>query len=105
MDALSKPLEGAPAVLARGQGSLLDVELDPRFAEYRLVYLSYAEPEDNGTAGTAVARGRLVGNRLEDMDRHHSIQTQRGCCVGGPRGPGNSFIRRHGDNACLRTEG
>jgi glucose/arabinose dehydrogenase len=65
--ALSEPLGGVPAVLARGQGGLLDVELDPRFAENRLVYLSYAEPDDNGTAGTAVARGRLAGNRLEDV--------------------------------------
>jgi glucose/arabinose dehydrogenase len=65
---LSEPLEGVPSVLARGQGGLLDVKLDPRFADNRLVYLSYAEPGENGTAGTAVARGRLAGNRLEDME-------------------------------------
>jgi aldose sugar dehydrogenase len=66
--ALSEPLGGVPAVLSRGQGGLLDVELDPRFADNRLVYLSYAEPGENGTAGTAVARGQLAGNRLEDME-------------------------------------
>jgi glucose/arabinose dehydrogenase len=65
---LSEPLGGVPAVLARGQGGLLDVELDPRFADNRFVYLSYAEPGENGTAGTAVARGRLASNRLEDME-------------------------------------
>jgi glucose/arabinose dehydrogenase len=64
---LSAPLAGVPAVQARGQGGLLDVALDPRFAENRLVYLSYAEPGDGGTAGTAVARGRLGERGLEDV--------------------------------------
>ena len=64
---LSKPIAGVPPVLARGQGGLLDVALDPRFADNRLVYLSYAEPGEGGTAGTAVARGRLSDGRLEDV--------------------------------------
>ena len=64
---LSEPLGGVPAVFARGQGGLLDVAIDPRFAENRLVYISYAEPGDGNTAGTAVARGRLGEGRLEDV--------------------------------------
>jgi aldose sugar dehydrogenase len=64
---LSEPLAGVPRVHARGQGGLLDVALDPRFADNHLVYLSYAEPGDGGTAATAVARGRLADNRLEDV--------------------------------------
>jgi glucose/arabinose dehydrogenase len=64
---LSEPLAGVPQVLARGQGGLLDVALDPRFADTRLVYLAYAEPGEGGTAGTAVARGRLGEGRLEDV--------------------------------------
>src|SRR5262245_50996872 len=64
---LSAPLAGVPAVLARGQGGLLDVALDPRFAENRLVYLSYSEPGGGRTAGTVVARGRLGEGRLEDV--------------------------------------
>src|SRR5918996_1684440 len=64
---LSAPLAGVPRVQARGQGGLLDVALDPRFADNRLVYLSYAEPGEGGTAGTAVARGRLGEGRLEDV--------------------------------------
>ena len=63
----SEPLAGVPAVLARGQGGLLDVAIDPRFADNRLVYLSYAEPGDGGTSGTAVARGRLGEGRLENV--------------------------------------
>jgi aldose sugar dehydrogenase len=65
--ALSEPLAGVPTVFARGQGGLLDVAIDPRFADNRLVYLSYAEPGEGGTAGTAVARGRLGEGRLENV--------------------------------------
>lgn len=57
---LSAPLGGVPQVYAKGQGGLLDVALSPRFASDRLVYLSYAEADDEGDkAGTAVGRGRL----------------------------------------------
>ncbi len=63
---LSEPLAGVPEVYARGQGGLLDVTLAPDFTESRLVYLSYAEP-GRGGAGTAVARGRLEGDRLVDV--------------------------------------
>ena len=63
---LSAPLGGVPEVVARGQGGLLDVALDPKFAENQLIYLSYAGPED-GKAGTHVARGRLAADRLEDV--------------------------------------
>ena len=64
---VSEPLAGVPEVQARGQGGLLDVALDPRFADNRLVYLSYAEPGEDGTAGTAVARARLGEDRLEEV--------------------------------------
>jgi glucose/arabinose dehydrogenase len=57
--AVSPPVAGVPPVAAAGQGGLLDVAIDPAFAQNRLVYLSYAEPGAEGTAGTAVARGRL----------------------------------------------
>jgi glucose/arabinose dehydrogenase len=61
---LSQPLAGVPKVFASGQGGLLDVAVSPNFAQDRLVYLSYAEPGGGG-AGTAVARGRLAENGLE----------------------------------------
>src|SRR5919106_2495156 len=35
---LSEPLAGVPDVVARGQGGLLDVAIDPNFNENRLVY-------------------------------------------------------------------
>ena len=55
---LSQPITGVPNVTGRGQGGLLDIALDPNFAQNRFVYLSFAEPRANGN-GTAVARGRL----------------------------------------------
>lgn len=63
------PLAGLPRIDVGGQGGLLDVVLDPQFAQNRLVYISYSEPaEGNGSGNsTAVARGRLDGNRLADV--------------------------------------
>jgi glucose/arabinose dehydrogenase len=63
---LNPPLDGLPPVVAGGQGGLLDVVLHPKFADNRLIYWSYSEAGDGG-AGTAVARGRLDGNRLADV--------------------------------------
>jgi glucose/arabinose dehydrogenase len=71
---VSEPLAGVPPVLARGQGGLLDIVLDPAFADNRLVYLAYAEPGEGNTAGTAMARGRLGEGRLEDV---HVIYRQQ----------------------------
>jgi len=65
---LSPPVAGVPKVFAQRQGGLLDVVLDPAFASNQWVYLSYAEPDDAGLAGTAVARGKLVGNALESVE-------------------------------------
>ena len=63
---LGPPVAGLPAVQSGGQGGLLDVALHPKFADNRLVYWSFAEAGDGG-AGTAVARGRLDGQRLADV--------------------------------------
>ena len=60
-------ISGVPQVAARGQGGLLDVALHPGFAENGLVYLSYAGPGD-GDANTEVARGRLDGMALQDIE-------------------------------------
>ena len=66
---LGEPLSGLPAVDAGGQCGLLDVVLDPKFGDNALVYWSYAEAAEAGAGGnsTAVARGRLQGNGLADV--------------------------------------
>jgi len=67
---LSAPIAGVPAVLAQGQGGLLDVALAPDFATSRVIFLSYAEPRNDGN-GTAVARARLMESgdsaRLDEL--------------------------------------
>ncbi|MFZ9966667.1 MAG: PQQ-dependent sugar dehydrogenase [Steroidobacteraceae bacterium] len=65
---LSAPLAGVPPVRAVGQGGLLDVALDPDFAQNGLVYLSYSEPGEGDTSGTSVARARLQGESLQDLE-------------------------------------
>jgi glucose/arabinose dehydrogenase len=89
---LSEPVQGVPRAFYRGpsdQGGLLDVEIDPDFARNGLVYLSYVEAadpqppgakdegdprfgrsgpsEDNVVRGGVVARGKLDGNQLRDV--------------------------------------
>jgi glucose/arabinose dehydrogenase len=67
---LGAPLQGLPKVEAVGQGGLLDVALDPKFTENALVYWSYSEADPQGGRGnsTAVARARLDGDRLADVN-------------------------------------
>lgn len=62
---LSDPLAGVPQVVARGQGGLLDVAVDPNFSENRFIYLSFSEGGPGG-AGTAVMRAILGPRGLEE---------------------------------------
>jgi aldose sugar dehydrogenase len=64
--ALSPPIQGLPEIFSDGQGGMLDVLIDPGFAENQTIYFSFAEPAVNG-AGTAVARARLIGNRVSNV--------------------------------------
>src|SRR3712207_4015092 len=61
---LSDPLNTPPQlrVAARGQGGLLDVALDPNFAQNRVIYLSFSEDRGEGRGGTSVLRARLNAN-------------------------------------------
>jgi aldose sugar dehydrogenase len=66
---LGEPINGLPRIDAGGQGGLLDVVLDPRFADNALVYFSYSEPAPTGERGnsTAVARAELRGSELRNL--------------------------------------
>ena len=66
---LRPPVAGLPAVAAGGQGGLLDVVTDSRFAANGTIYLCFSEPGPSGTNGTALARARLSDDRtrLEDV--------------------------------------
>lgn len=56
-----KKITGLPAVLAQGQGGLLDANIDPAFATNRMIYWDYAEQTSNGSL-LAVAKGKLSAN-------------------------------------------
>ena len=63
-------IAGTPTVDARGQGGLLDIALDPKFSENRLLYLTFAEPGRNQTNGTTAIRARLSNDdrQLENVE-------------------------------------
>ena len=64
-----EPITGTPEVRYLGQGGLLDVVLHPDYRSNRLIYLSFSKPNEDGSQGTtAVVRGRLEGNRLDDVE-------------------------------------
>jgi glucose/arabinose dehydrogenase len=60
-------ISGVPQVRTDGNGGLMDVALHPRFAENRLVYLTYTKPVGSGMGVPALARGRLEGGALADV--------------------------------------
>ena len=64
-------VSGLPTVATAGQGGLLDVALDPDFTVDPWLYWTYAEAgtgAEAGLSGTAVARGRLVGTTLQNVE-------------------------------------
>jgi glucose/arabinose dehydrogenase len=56
--ALSAPITGIPAVNASGQGGLLGIQVDPAFAQNRMVYWVFSESLPDGNL-TSVAKGKL----------------------------------------------
>jgi glucose/arabinose dehydrogenase len=59
-----------PPVVFRNQGGLLDVAVDPDFARDPWIYWTYTEAgsgAEETLSGTALARGRLVGTALADI--------------------------------------
>ena len=62
-----QPIAGVPAVHAEGVAGLMDVALHPRFADTRLVYLTYSQPGADGVR-VALARGALEGAALTGVE-------------------------------------
>ncbi|MEP6020235.1 MAG: PQQ-dependent sugar dehydrogenase [Paracoccaceae bacterium] len=67
-DGQTKRVGGVPAVVAEGQGGLLDVTLARDFQSSRTVFLTFAKKQPNGS-GTAIASAQLNnnGSRLNDV--------------------------------------
>lgn len=64
---VSPPLDGVPAVVDVAYNGLLDVAVDPKFADNALIYLTYSEPRGDENA-TAIARARLTPEGLADLE-------------------------------------
>lgn len=78
------PIEGLPDIVARGQGGLFDVVLHPDFSSNGWIYWSYNAPGPGGW-GTALARGKLQGHRMIDVQVLFSMEpkTRSGQHFGG----------------------
>ncbi|GGF79812.1 PQQ-dependent sugar dehydrogenase [Alteromonas lipolytica] len=63
---LSKPLDGVPAVAAANQGGLLDITVDPDFANNQQIYFCYSRPTTGGSS-SSVAKATLNANGLTDV--------------------------------------
>jgi len=61
-----KEISGVPSVSQNGQGGLLDIALHPDFSNNNFVYLTYAVAASGGQT-TALGRGTLVGNELQNF--------------------------------------
>lgn len=64
---------GTPVVHAEGQGGLMDVAVDPDYAENGWIYLAYShalETEDGKTPATMtrIVRGKIVDNAWSDQE-------------------------------------
>ena len=68
-----KPIAGLPDVVATGQGGLFDVVLHPEPVQNGWLYWAYNAPGAGGW-GTALARGKLQGSRMSDVQVLFSMQ-------------------------------
>jgi len=61
---LSEPVVGTPEVWASGQGGLLDVAIDPDYAENSWIYLVFSHPLEPGSdkTMTKLVRGKISSN-------------------------------------------
>lgn len=67
---VSAPLEGVPRLgMSRGQRGLLDLWVDQKYSNNRLVYFCFSEADSRSMSSTSLARARLSDDRraLEDV--------------------------------------
>jgi aldose sugar dehydrogenase len=82
---LSEPLSGVPKVEYHDQGGLLDVAVDPNFADNGLVYLSYTEAAEEQPADAREEKDPRLG---EYQDLNDTV-------LKGPSGRARAPRRRH----------
>ena len=99
-------LDGLPSIYDRGANELMDVILDPRFAENGLLYLSLTYG-DFAATGTVVVRARLAGDRLDDVRIVFKAMPKHGTAHNGGRMtflPDETIVLALGDGQTPREE-
>jgi len=61
------PISGVPEVRAVSFDGLMDVAVHPRFADNRLIYLTYIKPMENNRGTAVLARAVFDGRSLQDL--------------------------------------
>lgn len=64
---VDEPVAGVPEAFIAAQAGLMEVALDPQYAENRWIYLSYAYGTEEAN-NTRLVRGRLVDGELQDVE-------------------------------------
>jgi len=64
---LQEKIGNVPAVFGNGQGGLMDIKLHPDYKNNGWIYLTYSKPGEGG-GGTVVARAKLEGNNLTNLE-------------------------------------
>lgn len=77
---LAEPVAGLPPVYYAGQGGLLDILVDPDFAQNQRVYLSYAHGDAQNNA-TRVSHARLVDGSLLELEPIYTAQPGKNTAV------------------------
>ena len=65
-------LKGLPKLFAKGQGGLLDVAIDPDYANNGRIYFSYSEPSEDGDSNSTAVAG-IAGQSIFSSGPSSSI--------------------------------
>ncbi|HEY9195247.1 MAG TPA: PQQ-dependent sugar dehydrogenase, partial [Mucilaginibacter sp.] len=90
-----KKITNLPAVVAQGQGGLLDVNIDPAFTTNHIIYWDYAESTADGNI-LAIAKGKLTADesKVDDIQViYRAKPAYRGALQYGSR----ILFDKHGD--------
>lgn len=65
---LDEKVSGVPKVFTNGQAGLMDIQLHPDYSKNGWIYLTYSKPNGDKEGGTVVARAKLKGNALVELE-------------------------------------
>jgi glucose/arabinose dehydrogenase len=73
-----EPITGLPEISSANAGGLMSVKVHPQFEDNGWVYLSYTKAARSGYRAVGMARGRLRGTRLTDVQELFSAEEPGG---------------------------